>query len=419
MKNTLKKIATHPLISGSLIIFSGTLFANVFNFLFNLFLSRNLSVSDYGILASLVSLILLCALIADSLAPTIVSFAGSYFAKQEHDKISDFFLQITKISFLAGGIVLVVLILFTKAIGDFFNIKDNSLIILVGVIVFFGFASSATRSILQAKLAFKYITFMYIFSAIIKFLGGVLLVIQGFGVRGALWGFFLSFSVPYFLSLIPLRSFLRIRKNNSVVSVLKLISYGGPATLTLMGLTLFITTDIILVKHFFSSKEAGLYAGLSLIGRVIYFFSAPIGLVMFPLIVHRHAKNDDYKHIFKLSLLVVFLLSAAVTTFYFLFPNFVVSIFLKRQEYFTIVPLVGLFGIFITLYSMVSILANFYLSIKKTYVFVPVISTAFLQAVLIWIYHNNFLQIILISIFSISLLFLYLLLYYWRLYGRR
>lgn len=419
MKKIIKKAISHPLISGSVIIFSGTLFANVFNFLFNLYMSRNLSIADYGNLASLVSLILLCALAADSFAPTIVSFAGSYFAKGEQEKINDLFFQITKISFLVGCIILVIFILFTKDIGFFFNIQNNFWIILVGVIILFGYTGSATRAILQAKLSFKYISFIGIFSSLLKLIAGGALVFFGYGVTGALWGFLLSFLTSYLLSLIPLRNFFRRNTYRSHTDMLKLFSYGGPATLALIGMTLFITTDIMLVKHFFSSKEAGLYAGLSLIGRVIYFFSAPIGLVMFPLIVHKHAKEEDFKHIFKLSLSIVFLLSVSVSIFYFLFPTFVIRFFLKKEEYLAITPFVGLFGGFITIYSLVAILTNFYLSIKKTYIFIPIIVTAGLQVILIWVYHATFLQIILMSTLSVSLLFFYYLLYYWRLYGRK
>ena len=53
---------------------------------------------------------------------------------------------------------------------------------------------------------------------------------------------------------------------------------------------------LILVKHFFSPHDAGIYAGLSLIGRVIFFFSAPIASVMFPVIVQKYARKENYEN---------------------------------------------------------------------------------------------------------------------------
>ena len=57
MKKKALEIIKHPLVYGSSIVVIGGLVANFFHFLFNLFMSRNLSVADYGTLASIVSLI--------------------------------------------------------------------------------------------------------------------------------------------------------------------------------------------------------------------------------------------------------------------------------------------------------------------------------------------------------------------------
>ena len=166
------------------------------------------------------------------------------------------------------------------------------------------------------------------------------------------------------------------------------------------------------MKHFFDPVQAGIYATLSLVGRVIFFFSAPIGTVMFPLIVQKHAKEENYNSVFIFSLLLVFFASVILTILYFLFPEFVLHFFSNKEEAISAAPFVGLFGIYITLYSMLSICTNFYLSIGKTKVFIPVLFGALLQAVLIWIYHATFLHVIIISLGITSLLLVLLLLYY-------
>src|SRR5581483_11342867 len=129
---------------------------------------------------------------------------------------------------------------------------------------------------------------------------------------------------------------------------LTLFEYGGPAALALLSLTSLVNTDIILVKHFFNPKEAGIYATLSLIGKIIFYFSAPIGTVMFPLIVQRHTKKENYNTIFWLSLLLVLLASVAICIFYSLFPAFTVNIFSNNGDALAAVPFVGIFGIFTT-----------------------------------------------------------------------
>lgn len=419
MKKRFNSVIKHPIISGSAIIFAGTFMANIFNFIFNLYMSRTLSIADYGILVSLISVILLFALAADSFVPVVINFAGEYLARGEEEKVAELFIKVKKISFLIGGIIMLVFIFFEDPIGNFLNIHNPFLLLLVGITVFFGFLGSINRAILQARLSFGYYTFISVSSSIFKLFIGVLLVFLGFKVIGAMGAFTLSFFIAYCLSLLPLLPLFKYRNKVRHVTITKLFRYGLPSVISLMSLTFFITSDILLVKHFYSPTEAGLYAGLSLLGKVIFFFSAPISLVMFPLIVQRYAKQENFTSVFKASLSLVLVASLGITFMYWLFPDFFIHLFLKKEEYLMLRPFVGLYGIFFTLYTCTSIVVNFYLSIKKTIVFMPIVLSAILQAVLIVIYHSTFYQVIYISIFSITLPLMLLLCHYWITYERK
>ncbi len=418
MRKKISQVINHPLISGSVIVFGGTLFANLFHFIFNLFMSRTLSVSDYGTLASLVSVILLFALIADSFIPTIVHFSSLYFAKKELGIVSSIFFEVSKFSFFIGILIVVTFLIFQGSISEFLKIHNASLILLLSLTIFLSFFYSVNRAMVQSMLSFKYLSFLGILGAFIKVTLGISFVKMGFGVTGAIWAFLISFFVPYVASFIPLKFVFLNKKNDSVINFNTLIKYGGPATLSILGLTFLITSDIILVKHFFSVKDAGIYAGLSLIGRVIYFFSAPIGLVMFPLIVQRHAKQEKYKNIFFLSIALVSLASLFITIFYYLFPEFVIRLFLKREEYLVTKQILWIFGIYISLYSVASVVTNFFLSTKKTKIFIPILFISIMQVILISLIHDSFMHVILISMFCIVGLLLCYFIYYWMIYGK-
>ncbi|OGH43946.1 MAG: hypothetical protein A3J14_02010 [Candidatus Levybacteria bacterium RIFCSPLOWO2_02_FULL_37_18] len=415
MKERIKRVAQNPLILGSAVIFFGTLFANFLNFLFNFYMTRNMTVSDYGILSSLVSVIMLSALTSDSFAPTIVHFSGGFFARKETEKVIGLFHELNRYFLALGILILALFLVFGKYIGIFFKIEDQFLVILVGIIVFINLLGTVNRGILQAKLSFRYISFIYICSSFVKLVIGISLVILGFRVKGPLWAFIISFSVAYFLTFFPLKFLLKREGKTSGVRIGEIVSYAAPATLSLVGLTSFISTDILLVKHFFSSDDAGIYAGISLLGRIIYFFTAPITMVLFPLIVQRNTRGEKYIHLLKLGGLLVFLCSFAITISYYLFPDFFIKIILKREEYLIGIPFLGLFGIFMIIYSLLFLITNFYLSIKKTKVFLVILFFAFLQGILIWFYHETFQNIVLISIFSclipLSLFILHLAFY--------
>ena len=96
MKQHAKKLLKNPLIYGTSIVVFGSLLTNFFNFLFNLYMTRNLSNADYGVLASVISIITFPALISSAIIPLVVQFAGSYFAQGKQDMARGFYYQITK-----------------------------------------------------------------------------------------------------------------------------------------------------------------------------------------------------------------------------------------------------------------------------------------------------------------------------------
>ena len=416
-----KQFLKQELVKGGIYIFIGTMFANIFNFLFNLFMSRNLRVEDYGILTSIISLIGLVVTPVAAIIPTVVNFAGSRFAKEEYEQVRLFFLKIIKPLILVGFILLFCFIVFTKTIGDFFHIKDQSLIIITGFIVFLGYIGIVNSGLLQAKLAFKFISFSNLVSSLFKVIAGVSLVFfLGFKLKAVMWVIFISSAIPFVISFIPLKFLFNSQRHIANKTHFKdLFSYGIPSSVAFLGLTSLISMDILLVKHFYDPLQAGVYAGLSLVGRVIFFFTAPIGTVMFPLVVQRYERRENYNNIFKLSIALVFIPSILISVFYFLFPDFAIGFFIKNKVYLSAASLLGIFGVFITMYSLSSLFTYYFLSINKTKVYIPVVFCAIVQALLIILYHDSLFEVVIISLIVSVVLLIVLLFYYIKTIANR
>lgn len=413
MKQKVVNLIKNPLIAGSSVIFVGSMLGNVFHFLFNLIMSRNLSVVDYGIFISLISLTTLPALAFNSLIQITVNFAAGYIANDELDKVKGLFLKTNKIMLLSGSLFALIFVIFSKQIAEFIHISGKeSLIMLVGLIVVLSFVGLVNMAFLQARLAFKYISFITFLGGFLKFITGVGLIYFNFGVSGVLIGLILGGIISYCIGLFPLKFIFHKNVKSLNISLKEMLGYALPTTIALFCLTSFITIDLVLVKHFFSSSDAGLYSGLSLIGKVVFYFSAPIGMVMFPLAVKKHAKKESYHSLLFASLLLVLLPSIALTIFYFLEPEFTIRFFLKKSEYLAVSDKLGLFGIYMTVYSLLAVLINFYLSIKKTRVYIPILIGTILQIILIFIFHSSLFQIITISLTITSVLLCLLLIYY-------
>jgi O-antigen/teichoic acid export membrane protein len=413
MKKEFKKLAAHPVISGSFIIFAGGMVGNVFNFLFNLLMSRNLPVAEYGTLISLISLITLLTIPAGSITPTVVAVAGEFFAKNKNELVKSLFLKLFKPMFLVGVLFIICFAVFSGQLTIFLNINGSYLLLISSFIIFLSYIGVLNTAFLQAKLSFVAISVSSALSSTIKLVLGFLLVIIGYGLNGALIAYLLSFFTPIVVGFVVMRRILTFKTIKPVSIPTKgLISFGIPSAIVIFCLNSFISTDIILVKHLFDPQKAGLYAGISLIGRVIFYITAPIITVMFPIITNRFNRNEAHKNILFTSVALVGVASFAIALFYFLFPQFTILFFLKRTEYLAGVGYLGIFGVFIALYSLVSLLSYYFLSIKKTKISGLLVTGAIAQALFIYLFHANFSQVIYVCIITMSVLLVSLLYYY-------
>ena len=185
-------------------------------------------------------------------------------------------------------------------------------------------------------------------------------------------------------------------------------NYSLPVLLLLISLTAFYTFDVLLVKHFFSNVDAGHYAALALLGKVILFGSISVPMVMFPKVSESYAKNQDPKHLLYKSSLFVLIFGSVVTLFYFLFSDFAIRI-LFGERYLDIANLLGWFGIVMTIFSLIYVISFYKISIKKTKFLYLLGSFNILEIILIYLFHDSLLQIIQILIGLLMLLFILLL----------
>ncbi|OGK30461.1 hypothetical protein A3F29_00460 [Candidatus Roizmanbacteria bacterium RIFCSPHIGHO2_12_FULL_33_9] len=411
-----KRILAHELISGSLYLFLGAVVSSFLAFLLNLFLARNLVPSDYGIFASLISLIILITIPALSINTIIVRFATDYFSKGEMGKGAKLYKETLKILSFFSLLIFGIFVLLSFPIMSFLHIDNIWYVILAGLIIALSYITVINTAFLQSLLKFNFLSFVNVASALIRLLSGVFLIILGFRVFGGLFAIISMSIVSFVLAFIPLRFVLREKGGTTSISGKEIFSYAIPTTVAIFFLTSFTSMDVILVKHFFNSSDAGLYGGLSLIGKVIYYFTGPITMVMFPLLIKRHTRGENFNNLFYLAFMLLTLSSFALTIFYYMFPKFVINFFLGGGEYLSAVPYLGFFAIFITVFNMLTILVSFFLSIKKTKVYSAVVMGAILQTILIFLFHKSFFQIIGVSLLASGLVLIILLIYYVKLF---
>lgn len=399
-----RDIFRHPLFTGSFVMIVGSNFSNFLAYLYHLVIGRLLGPSNYGELVAFISVV--------SILTMVVSFFGLVIAKfvsmsNPHDARA-FISWIKYRAFVVGGALGLVILALTPVLSDFLKIEISVLVFVAPLFLMY-FIAFIYRSILQGLLRFGRLVIAANVDNFGKFVLGIAFVYAGLSVFGAVLGTVLA----AFISLLFYRYYVRDYENGNRAHLKysdRVWKYTVPVFIVSVASYSMFTTDLILAKHFLSSTEAGLYAALSNLGKIVFYGVAPISSVMFPLISKRFANGEKYGKILLASVGLTLAISLIVVFLYWMFPNQAVGI-LYGGEFLPAAESLVWFGLFMAVFSLASLFANFYLSKEETKVSVFVALAALLQITGIWFYHGSIIEIVRVSLVCVSALLVCLVFY--------
>ena len=413
MDKLFSKIKSNSFISASFWVFLGTGFLNFGSYLYHLMTGRLLGPSSYGALESAISLLYILFVPTMTLSLVVVKFVSAYYGKKNMDAINSLYNYLFARVVIYGVAFTIILLILSPLIAQFLKFPNIYLSIFISFTFLVNLFYILDKSVVQGLTKFFKFSFLNFIETAVKLVLGIGLIYLGYSVIGAFAGIGVGLFVAFFISQVFVKESVRIKFSLKANFLHKrdLWKFAIPTFITTLALTSIFTTDIILVRHFFHGVESGYYSAISVLGKIIYFAAAPVIFVVFPLASEFHAKGENYLRFLYQGLVVAGIICVGITSAYFLIPNFMVSI-LFGSSYIPVVPYLGIFGVFISIYTLCALISNFYLSIHKTNVSYLVLFAAFLQIVLIYFFHNTLSQVIYASILSCIVLLISLLLYY-------
>lgn len=395
MKKIVQKIVYSQFFSGSLIMVVGSNGASFLNYIYHLLMGRLLGPTNYGELSALLSLISLLGVIPGAFGPVIVKFVSSAKNEKETASLISWFSR----RVIVLGIVMAILTaLFSPFLANFLKISDFRLILLTGAVFIFSLGSMFNRSALQGLLKFPQMIATVLFENFTKLLLGLLLVYLGYSVFGAVVGFVLATFVGWYYSKNYISEYLK-NKTERFQQLEPMAKYAFFIIFQSISTTSLYSVDLILVKHFFPPYQAGIYAALSTLGKIIFFATGPISTVMFATISKKHSSGERFKQVFGYSFGLIILASAIILAIYNFFPTTVIGL-LYGSKYFSAAGLLTWFGFFMCIYTLSSLIINYYLSIGKTKVVILPVLAAIAQVGGIWVYHHSLQEVIIVSILA-------------------
>ena len=313
-----QRSARSTMLNGSAIMLVAMMLVNIFNFAYNMVMARMLGPAAFGNINAAVTLLLLASCISLAFQLVCAKFVARNHADSSKAAVVHSLLGKAWIASLGLGAVL---FLAQKPVATYLNVPSPWIIGLLAIGIAAYAPLGVKRGAMQGVCAFPRLGTNFVLEALTRFFLGAGLVIAGYGVLGAVGAISASVIVACFIPRIPAQ--LRVKAGTAEPP-----SYAEAvqAIVFFVGQVIINNVDILLVKHFFPSDPAGIYAAISQIGRLLYFASL-FGVVnaMFPVAA---AASPEHKktHGIGLPLLLVLGLSLIFIAAAALFPHLIMGV---------------------------------------------------------------------------------------------
>ncbi|WP_046743386.1 oligosaccharide flippase family protein [Kordia zhangzhouensis] len=376
------------------------LLVNGGNYVYNLLLGRILGPEKFADAAILVTFLLIFSFIAMTFQLVTAKFSVVF----EANVFRDFAAAMYKKAIFFGIILGSVIIVFANQLQVFFKTSTAAMFIIFGVGVPLYFIMSINRGIFQGKQQLVSLSVTYQAEMLSRLLI-TLVLLYSLKIEssliisiGILASFFCGL-IPFDISKIYWKSkSLLTKSQNKLVRNFFVITAFYELTQIIIN-----NSDILLVKHYFESYEAGLYASLALIGRVVYFIAWMFVMLLLPTVVKLQKEGKATAPILLKYVSYIAVIAAIIIVGCIIFPTQIVSI-LFGQSYLEITPLLWKYALATGIFALSNIFAYYYLSLDK---YIPVlISGVFgmLQVLLIFFFHKDLAQVVHVQIIAMVLL---------------
>ena len=400
----------HDLIKGSAIIFTGSMVVNVLNYGFHLITGRMLGPEQYAVLASLISLSYVINFPSTLLTTVVTNKVAALYAKKDMPGIQGFLQVIGKNLVILTGLVIIGFWIFQRHIASFLNIHDPNLVLLLGLGFAVSLISTVPLAAFQGLLKFTAYSVMQALFSLLRTGTAVIAIWFSYGVPGVLTGILGSAIVLTFGSFALLRRYLP-GKARPMPFVAHAYTSKIWVMAALFGKGLLINIDVLLVKHFFEAHDAGLYAALATLGKIVLFFASSISTVLLPIASKKHAEGKSTASELLLAQGMIIFLSTGILGVYIAAPKLVIGM-LYGNAYFDVAPYLWMIGLYFMFYNLTYTYVNYFISGHHTRILLAPLFAAALQIGGILVYHGSFGEVLTVMNITGAILMAIFTIYY-------
>ena len=233
----------------------------------------------------------------------------------------------TKFLFLLWLGISLLFWIFSPWIANYLHIENLLVFWVVASTILPAFMGVVVWAITSGKKMFEFMAFSSIFSSIIRFLAGVILVKLWYGLMWAVIWYVLSSYVVYIVQYFYIKNSISKdlvyeKKSIPIYRIKQIFLENFKNLFQYFLITLIVillaNIDILIVKNLYTPEQAWDYAAISVLAKFLLFLGWAIESVYYPQIMKFNAK-DIPQYLLKNSIwLILFIIVVSILGWYFL-----------------------------------------------------------------------------------------------------
>ena len=387
----IKALAGSGVATGTALV-AATVIANFLNFVYNAYLGRSLSVEEFGLISLVGSFFFLSGIPLGALSKT-VTYRTAYLLGKYQVVPRQFWVYVRKRAILAGILACLAWLALVPFLSDFFNSKSIEPFLIFTPVWLVGLVAAVDRSFIGGNLRFKIAAFILVIETVFKLFLTWLFV--SLGLAHYVYG-----AIPASMIVALLIAWIfagRIVKNNrdtdKPIPTTFPLKFFITSILAIVATVAFLSFDIILAKHYLAPDQAGQYALLSWLGKLIFFVGGLFGQFIVPLVSREEGAKRNSKALFY----KLFLASSATSFLAYLVIGVAAPItapLILNSKAAPVIDYLPVFGLAIFCFTVATSVVSYY-QVRKKYLFAYVsFILAVIQAAGIVLHHANLAEIV-------------------------
>lgn len=291
----MKRFTKSLFTSGSVLVIC-IMISNFFNYVFNSFIGRNVSFDDFGLYSLFNSFWALFSIFLVPLGATVANRVSYLDGSDGKLASRAFYVQTMRKLHIPIAAIVILWLAASPPLHQFFKLPSVWALALFAPVMTVSLYTSMMKGFLNGRLDFARVGFLFLLEAASRLGFGILLVTLGhpqllyLAIVGSVsvWGL-----ATYY--------FVHIREGREHQAH---VNYPFPKRFFIAAFVAglctnaFMSFDVLLAKHYLTPYDAGRYAFLSLVGKMVFFFGSTLQIFIIPLVSKNEGAHKQSSRVF-------------------------------------------------------------------------------------------------------------------------